>query len=168
MTGRQIIPYLIPCAGVIHFGFALSYWGMLVFVVASPAAWFDCPLEWVAEVVLIPMGNALILFSGFSISQWLVHSRRGIANFATLITVIFAAVAFTFNANHTSAQVHCFGPPGTNHFYATWWLYSECPPVSALCRGCVASLAPLLAAQVLFSCPIEHQRGVATRSPEDT
>jgi hypothetical protein len=149
MTSRQIQRYTVPAIGTLHFAVALCWWCVLVFQVVGLRTLVALPRSYLLSQIVYPIASCLVLLTGFCVSLFFTQRNSRHARRAVFAVLVLIAVLFTVGAGHTAAQVHYFGPPGTNHFYATWWLYSQFPPLSIACRALV-SVTFVFAATALF------------------
>lgn len=151
MNDRHLLKYLIPAIGTLHFAAALWLWCVFIIWVVDHLALATLPRDYLVSNIVIPLALCLMLLIGFVVSLHSVHHNGGYADQIGVVLLALTGVFFTVGASHTAAQIHYFGPPGTNHFYATWWLYSQFPPLSIVGRAFVA-VAIFMAAILLLAC----------------
>lgn len=135
MNIRGILRYIIPAVGTIHFGIALIWWYLILFRVLGLEAIGALPANFILLVIVFPLATCLILLAGFAVALHYTDRKSRFAHSLTVGIIGIACVLFTLGATSSAAQVHVFGRPGLNHFYATWWLYSQFPPLSMGARA---------------------------------
>ena len=79
------------------------------------------------ELVVVPVGECLVLLASFLTALAFCWRRKRGTEFMVCGCAAIATAAFLVDIHFSRAQIHVFGPPGINHFYANWWLYS-CGP----------------------------------------
>ncbi len=161
MKIRQVIQYIIPATGTIHFSVALLWWCDLLFYVAGLETLMAIPTNRLLLCIVIPLQSCLALLAGFATALFFTIRNRRIAHPLTVASVGNACLFFVLSSTSSFAQVHVLCSPGLNHFYATWWLYSRFPPLSMPARTLVA--AAIFVATITLSHCCRHQDAVSSR-----
>ena len=129
MTQRRFSLTLISALGVAHFVIGLGCWVFLLgwlFPRVGVGIW-QLPKQAMLEAVVIPFTNCVVLLAAFLFALRLSLRESRQAELALWLTALLTAIAFLIDTEWSFAQIHKFGPPGTNHFFATWPVYSTMP-----------------------------------------
>jgi hypothetical protein len=128
---------IIAACGVFYFWVSLCWWTHFL-TQLSDVVW-NFPNELFVDQVVWPVAECVTLLASFVIAfscSW--HRKRG-TKFLVVGCVAIANAAFLYDVHFSRAQIHVFGPPGGNNFYATWWLYSSGAHLAPAIRYSIAA-----------------------------
>lgn len=137
--------------GVLHSLIALGCWGILF--VRLPRLGIDLsqlPSRTLFELVLIPLFHSVLLLVAFGVALQLSFVRSRFAEPSLMVAILYAAVAFLVDTQHSLAQVHVLGEPGINHIFCTWPVYSAMPYLSLAVRIVTAVTIVVVSAVILW------------------
>jgi len=127
----------ITAFGVVYFWVSSCWWAHLLSQL-SDIVW-DLPNELFVAQVVWPVAECLTLLALFIVAFCSSWNRKRGTEIVVVTCVVIAAAAFLLDVHYSRAQIHIFGPPGGNNFYATWWLYSSGPHLSPPVRYLIAA-----------------------------
>jgi len=115
---------IVSTLGVIHFCISSVWWCCFIYCFHDTIS--DLPLERFLAQVAAPIGECILLTSGFVVAALLAWWNRRCAMTVLLGMTAVAVGAFLRDVRSCRAQIHVlWSEAPTNDFYATWWLYSS-------------------------------------------
>jgi hypothetical protein len=162
---RRFSLILLSSVGVAHFVIGLGCWSFLLFWLFPRARVdiFQLRGQALFEAVVIPLSSCVVLLVGFLLALWLSLKENRKAELTVWATALLTVAAFLMDTEWSFAQIHFFGKPGTNHFFATWPLYTVMPYLSFRIRFATAFLALLMLSWFLW---ILHSEPTAEEKPQ--
>ena len=141
MNHRRVNLTAISAIGATHFIVGLGWWMFLFVRVIPPFHVWLLPKRAMFELIIIPLGNCVVLLSAFLFAVRLSLRESRHAELAIWLTTLVTAIVFLVDTELSFAQIHVFGTTRwSNHFFMTWWLYSQMPYLTFTVRLVVASL----------------------------
>lgn len=159
MKIRHVIRYIVPIVGTIHFGVALLWWCDLLFYIANIETLASLPADRLLLCVVIPLQSCQTLLPGFAAALYFTRRNSHNAHPLAVTSVGIACLLFTLSSTSSFAQVHVFGRPGLNHFYATWWPHSRILPQSIVARALIAAATFFVAITLTRCSKHNHAEG---------